>query len=186
MLEVKDFIAKGKNRSVYIHPNNPNMCLKVQHTSNGKENAIDKKYYTHLINRKASFMHIAKFHGKVNTNQGKALIFTLVRDFDGKISQTLEYYLKKNDDKLKKMIVEQLSVLKQYLIKERVLFVDVSPENIVLQKISDNIATLVIVDALSSRNLLPIAHYVRYFATKMIYRRWNRSMKSRYATLKLL
>ncbi len=74
--------------------------------------------------------------------------------------------------------------LKKYLLKYRVVFVDVSPENIVLQKISESEFRLVIVDALGSRNFIPFSHYVPYLARKMIYRRWNRSMKSRYSQYK--
>jgi hypothetical protein len=184
--EVKDFIAKGKNRSVYFHPSDRNLCLKIQHNINSTENYIDKKYYTHLINRKVSFAHIAEFvGGEVNTNKGDALIFVLMRDFDGEVSKTLEYYLAQNDKAINNIIIEQLNILKQYLIKERILFVDVSPENIVLRKINNNTCTLIIVDALSSRNVIPISHYFRYFAIKMIYRRWDRCMKSRYTMLDL-
>lgn len=34
-------IGKGKNRTVYSHPDNPDQCLKIEHHKNTNENNID-------------------------------------------------------------------------------------------------------------------------------------------------
>jgi len=86
-------IAKGKGRIVYSHPDNPNQCLKIVYHKTINENKIDIKYYRHLQNRGASFKHIACIRGEQNTNKGNALVFDLIKDYDGKISKTLQYYL---------------------------------------------------------------------------------------------
>ena len=86
-------IAKGMRRTIYSHPDNPNQCLKIKHHKRIDENKIDIKYYQHLQNRGASFKHIARFQGEQNTNKGNATVFDLIKDYDGKISKTLQYYL---------------------------------------------------------------------------------------------
>ena len=57
------------------------------------ENKTDIKYYQHLQNRGASFKHVARFQGEQNTNKGNAVVFELIKDYDGKISKTLQYYI---------------------------------------------------------------------------------------------
>jgi hypothetical protein len=91
-------IGKGGRRIVYRHPDNPNQCLKIVHHKMVHykyidENKGDIKYYQHLQNRGASFKHIACIRGEQNTNKGNALVFDLIKDYDGEISKTLRYYL---------------------------------------------------------------------------------------------
>ncbi len=86
-------IAKSIGRTVYSHPNHPDQCLKIVHHKTINENKIDLKYYRHLQNRGASFKHIARLQGEQNTNKGNAVVFDLIKDYDGKISKTLQYYL---------------------------------------------------------------------------------------------
>lgn len=174
-------IGKGTRRTVYSHPDNPNQCLKIDH-KNIHENNVDIKYYRHLQNRGASFKHIACIQGEQNTNKGNAVVFELIKDYDGKISKTLQYYL--TSRKFDSLIAEHLLILKQYLLTERIIFRDLIPENIVLCKINATDITLIIVDGLAGRNLIPIAHYVNFFAVRMIKRRWNRVIKNRYKELK--
>ena len=82
------------------------------------------------------------------------------------------------------LIAEHLLLLKQYLLTERIVFKDLNPGNIVLCKINATEITLIIVDGLASRNLIPIAHYVNFFAVRMIKRRWHRTIENRYKELK--
>jgi hypothetical protein len=175
-------IGKGKKRTIYSHPDNPDQCLKIEHHKNTNENNIDIKYHQHLQNRGASFKHVACFQGEQNTNKGNAVVFELIKDYDGKISKTLQYYLTLK--KFDLLIAEHLLILKQYLLTERIIFVDVYPVNIVLCKINATDVTLIIIDALASRNLIPIAHYVNFFAVKMIKRRWHRTIEKSYKELK--
>lgn len=179
-LKKAQIIGTGGYRMVYQHPDYPNQCLKIQKSPTITENKVDINYHRHLKNRHISFAHIAQFHGEVKTNKGKAIIFTLIRDFDNKISKTMFYYLSQNDEQLDGHIAQKLLQLKQYLTKQRIVFVDINPGNIVLQKTNATEFKLIIIDALASRNLIPIAHYINFIAVKMINRRWRRSIKNDY------
>ncbi len=176
-------IAKSIGITIYSHPDNPNQCLKIVHHKSIDENKIDIKYHQHLQNRGASFKHVARFQGEQNTNKGNAVVFELIKDYDGKISKTLQYYLL-TPRKFDQLIAEHLLILKQYLLTERIVFKDLNPNNIVLCRINATDITLIIVDGLASRNLIPIAHYVNFFAVSMIKRRWRKTIENRYKELK--
>lgn len=183
-LKESHIIGAGGYRTVYAHPDYLNYCFKIQKNENIKENKIDINYHQHLKNRSVSFEHIAQFQGEVNTNKGKAVIFTLVKDYDNKISKTLHYYLTQNNEELDKLIAKNLLKLKQYLLTEKIIFVDINPKNIALCKTDSTNIKLIIVDALASRNTIPIAHYINFIAVKMINRRWCRSIKNEYQQFK--
>jgi hypothetical protein len=179
-------IAKSIGRIVYRHPDNPNQCLKIVHHKRIDENKIDIKYYQHLQNRGASFKHIACIRGEQNTNKGNAVIFELIKDYDGEISKTLQYYITPPPTyyyspplhliKFDQLIAKHLLLLKQYLLTERIVFKDLNPGNILLCRINATDIRLIIVDGLASRNLIPIAHYVNFFAVRMIKRRWHKTI----------
>lgn len=137
------------------------------------ENKADLKYYRHLQNRGVSFKHIARFRGTQMTNKGQGIVFDLVRDYDGNISKSLEYYLKlEKFDKLS--LAQHVLTIKQYLLDNRIVFRDITCDNIVLQKINKTQFTLIIVDGLGSKMLIPIENYVNFIAVKAIHRRFNR------------
>ena len=86
--------------------------------------------------------------------------------------------------KFNQLIAEHLLILKQYLLTERIVFKDLTLGNIVLCRINTTDATLIIVDGLASRKLIPIVHYVNSFAIRMIKRRWHRMIEKHYKELK--
>lgn len=89
-------IGSGGCRVVYRHPDNANQCLKIKSRQGGGwwcSDSRDIKYYTHLQKRGASFQHVNRFFGEQMTNMGNALIFEMITDYDGQVSNTLKYYL---------------------------------------------------------------------------------------------
>lgn len=182
-LDEKLFIGSGTLRFVYIHPEDDSKCLKIQQHDKVKENKIDVKYHQHLIARNAPYEHIAKFYGEVMTDKGKAVMFDVVRDYDHQISKTLYYYLSKNNKEICGLIENHLLALKKHLLDNRIIFVDVYTGNIVLCKTSKSESKLVIIDALGSRNTIPLSHYFNWIAQSMIKRRWARSINRGYSKL---
>ena len=43
-----------------------------------------------------NFKHLPKYFGEVKTDKGAGFVVELIRDFDGEVSKTFEYYLKKD------------------------------------------------------------------------------------------
>ena len=106
--------AEGGNRKCYVHPNNPDRCLKVIH-SGLLEKIIKNKPWYKKLRSKNSFDdnlreesaykqkalkgnnpkvwdHLAKWYGMCETDVGKASETELITN-DNQIAETLENYL---------------------------------------------------------------------------------------------
>ncbi len=42
-----------------------------------------------------NWKHLPKFYGEVNTNKGLGFILELIKDYDGNVSKSFAYYLKR-------------------------------------------------------------------------------------------
>ena len=115
-LKDEDFIAKGNERACYYHPNDKTKTIKITFENNNrkdsKQSEKEIKYYKQLKNKGLNnWQHLPKYFGEVQTNKGNGFIIELIKDYDGKISKSFAYYLKKYD--LKKY-EKQVEIYKQY------------------------------------------------------------------------
>lgn len=102
--------ATGYERRVFVHPQNPNRCLKITHTdimeSLKRKKPIRSRLYSaayydparrelkcaRYVAKKgyaAILLHLPKYYGIVQTDLGAALECELIRNADGGISKTL-------------------------------------------------------------------------------------------------
>jgi len=151
-LDKDDFLQSGSERDCYIHPIENNKVVKIirETKKDGGQNDIEYKYYKYLEKYNASLVHIPQCYGFINTNLGKGLVFDKIVNFDNTQSQQFKYYIK---DKLltNSQENELLEELKQYLEKNKILFVDASLRNVLCQKISEDNYKLMIIDGLGGR-----------------------------------
>ncbi|ROR99906.1 PhoP regulatory network protein YrbL [Sinobacterium caligoides] len=180
------FIGAGLHRHVYVHPDNPDYCIKIVVKGDDSESKREQSYYRHLQHRDISWKMLPRFIGNEETDLGNGAIFELVRDADSNISHTLEYYL--NSPELTAAnatgIVHALRELEEYLLSNRVITMTLKPKNIMYQRISSNSGCLVIIDNIGNSDLLPLANYCRPIAKMKIARKWQRfiqSMRTEYA-----
>ena len=110
ILKNKKIIGQGTNRACYIHPEDDSKCIKVTVSGDYSESNKEKKYYKVLENKNISWEMLAKYYGTVATDLGEGLVFDLVKDYRGEVSQTLESYLHSEVKYL-----EILSVVYRYL-----------------------------------------------------------------------
>lgn len=120
--------SQGGNRLCFVHPDNPDRCLKVlteksDPVKKRKEkgfpaslrplNAFDENWLewttlTHLWSKYPERItrHLPRSYGIAATDLGNAHEVSLIRDNDGRISQTLEQYLWNTglDDQIKTII----------------------------------------------------------------------------------
>lgn len=172
------FIAKGAHRECYVHSSDSNLCVKIIRDNHYKEMRREQSYYKLLNNRNISWKILPRFYGNVETNLGLGAVFDLIRDYDGEISKTLEYYLSSNEkggfDSYD--LHQALSDLKSCLIQDKIITMNIKARNIVYKKINQTEGLLIIVDDIGNSQILPIANYVDYFAEKKILRKWDRFM----------
>ncbi len=177
-LDKAGLIGKGAHRACYKHPDNKSLCVKI--IINGSHHSVEikreKKYYRHLEKRGVSWDMIPRYYGDIETNFGKGSLFDLVTDQDGTVSKDLEYYLASNEttERYYDSLVKALHLLKDYLLQNRIITMDIKPYNILCQKNEAGISRLFLVDNIYNAEFIPISTYSDFFAQRKILRKWQR------------
>ncbi|QOP46114.1 YrbL family protein [Sulfurimonas paralvinellae] len=168
------FIAAGTNRACYVHPEDPNKCLKVVISGNNKESHREISYYQFLLKRDISWAMVARFYGTQASNKGEAEVVELIRDNDDNISHSLDHYFRilTSEDELKKFI-DLLIELKRYLFTELIYVKDLNAVNIVYQKSSNERGKLVVIDGLAYPNRFKALNNIDFFTKKKINKSWK-------------
>ena len=188
--------AEGGNRMCFVHPNNPNKCLKVVHPGlpskikNSKswykrfrsiesfdDNLREQKAYDQKALKKDDpdmWTHLAKWYGMTETNIGMASETELITN-NGEIAETLETYLFREGitEEIKLAIEEFQTWLEKYLILTKNLI----PHNLVISQQNERII-IKIIDGLGSQAFIPLPNYSSFFAKRYVKRRiqlmWSR------------
>ncbi len=166
--------ARGGNRLCFVHPDNPDRCIKVRRPDFTLADCRRKKGFPKNLrplsyfddNREefkvmrelesqygeALFKHISRCYGFENSDMGKGLVSELIRNSDGRISQTLKKYLWDHgvDDAIQKGIRN----LADFWLTECVPSRDLLLHNIVVQMSGNQIDRLVVIDGLGSSGLI--------------------------------
>lgn len=175
-LQPSMMIGKGLHRECFTHPNNSNLCIKVVVNGNQKETTREQGYYKFLERRKIAWNMLPKFHNNIETNMGPGAVFDLIRDYNGNISNSLEYYL--NDkvftDTNRSNLLLALDKLKVYLLENNIITMPIKSKNILYQIQENTSGTLYVVDNIGNADFFPLATYLPSFGRKKILRRWNR------------
>ena len=188
--------AKGGNRLCFVHPNNPNRCLKLVHPGLLDEIKKNKSWYKRLRSIKSFddnlreqeaykqkalrkddpdiWSHLAKWYGMTKTNIGMASETELITN-GGEIAETLEAYLFREGitEEIKLSIENFQSWLREHLILTKNLI----PHNLVLSHENDKIV-IKIIDGLGSQAFISLPNYSDFFARRYVERRielmWSR------------
>ncbi len=109
-------LAKGGERSCYIHPHDETKVIKVLHTlgSHNNQNELEYSYIKYLKKNNKDLSQIAKCYNYIDTNKGKGLIFERIMNFDESFSKSFRYMLA---NKIISLAEQQILIneLKQYL-----------------------------------------------------------------------
>jgi len=65
-------------------------------------------------------------------------------------------------------------VLKQYLLKWKIVTMTIRPGNVVFKKKNASDGALVIIDNIGNSDFIPICNYVDFIAMRKIRRKWQR------------
>ena len=188
--------AEGGNRMCFVHPDNPNRCLKVAHPGILKKIKQTKPWYKQLrsiesfddnLREQNAYMqkalksdnpkiwnHLAKWYGMVETSIGIASETELIRN-NGDIAETLEEYLFRDGltDEINNAIKEFHIWLRDYLVLTKNLI----PHNLVLTS-QEGKLKIKIIDGLGSQAFFPLPSYSNIFAKRYVNRRielmWSR------------
>ncbi len=175
-LASSSLIGRGLRRECYFHPEDENKCIKIVVAGDHKETVREQSYYRLLEKRNISWKMLARFYGNIETNRGEGAVFELIRDHTGEVSKTLEQYFSANNetDLNYQDLSQALPLLKQYLLKWKIVTMSLKPQNIVYQKIHPTQGKLVVIDNIGNSDFIPICNYLDSFATRKIRRKWQR------------
>lgn len=124
-LSDENFIAAGKTRLVFQHPENEKKCIKIMQNDIDDLNHREYKYYQHLMKRHADMGHLPLCHGFVSTNLGLGLTFDKVGNEKTFFDQITTGELSKNQ------AIRLFYALVQYLEKTGICFIDTNLKNLV-------------------------------------------------------
>ncbi|WP_202308566.1 YrbL family protein [Dryocola clanedunensis] len=173
-LSFSDFIASGRHRVCYQHPFDNSRCIKIHHNAvNIKETLRETRYYYHINNRKRTPSTIPKYYGTLETNLGKGYVFQLIKDNTGCVSQTLDYYLRKEGyfEENKKEIQVAYMEFREQIYNDAIATMTLKTYNIVYQLGYKPYGKFVLVDNLGSAKLIPL-DYFSVFARLTLRRRF--------------
>ncbi len=167
-------LGTGKERICYRHPQEPERVIKLQRGDINKQSRREIDFYRRMRQRgMTNFYHIPRYYGKIDTNLGRGMVFDLVSDFDGRISQSLWDYFQQGIPLAE--FYPYLEELKQYMLDNLVVFsADMGRFNVLFQRLSESSARLVVIDGLGNHTAMNWLDIVPGLARRKINRRWQR------------
>lgn len=143
------FIGDGNERNCYLHPERPDRCIKISKPGHGrKQHRHDISLYTKLAQYPDIWKHVARFLGPIPTNQGEALLFETVRDFDGKVSKSLLDFLREDQSAIDEKMLDALNRFGRFILRHRIILKDPSPSNLLYRRDSESRGEFVVIDGI--------------------------------------
>lgn len=196
MLHIKDddFIGRGVVRSVYQHPENEKVCIKVlnQYTFKTRRNLRSWVQYKlrNFININQRILenynktrdyigeYLPQFYDNlVETNMGNGLIVELIKDGNGSVSPTLREYLKKNSLITSDMRL-QFDKFFELLVKHNIFLFDINNfNNFVVRTDKEFNCKIFYIDIKSlnkTKSFIPLDVWFKSFARAKLKRRIKR------------
>lgn len=186
LIIVSEKIGAGTEKACYVHPYEDNKVVKVPVGKVRLQTEREIRYYKKLQKRRnISYTHMPEFYGVVKTNLGKGYVVDMVRDYDGEISKSLEWYLR-NGYTLSDFSA-QLADLKSYFLDYSVIFNnDICEVNLLVKRLSPEQMQLVIIDGIGEVVFIQWPNKFYTFLRLKIERRWNRFLRRLNVTASLL
>ena len=182
------YLGVGNHKTVYAHPTDKNLCVKILHTPDDPDFAKESRYRKALGSRADSMTLITKFFGEVETSKGTGYLFERVLDYDGKTCQTMLNVLDDTiaDKKILPATENLLLDFKRTYFAEKFLLAGVDPDNYLVQRTSPTERRVRIIDNIGIATFIPLPYYFDYFALKRAKKYWGRFvdlMRSDYGNL---
>ena len=183
--------AQGGNRLCFVHPKNPERCIKVRRPDFTLVDCRRKKGFPKNLrplsyfddNREefrvmvglersygeTCFQHVSRCYGFEASDMGKGLVSELIKDRNGRISQTLKKYIW--DRGMNDPAQEAVKVLADFWLTECIPSRDLLLHNIVVQMSGEQIKRLVVIDGLGLSGLVSDRLFPLFFLRNKAQRR---------------
>ena len=133
--------AEGSNRLVYVHPHNPDLCVKVAsrpydpRCRKAQRRELRDWAWLQRWGREAWFDRIPTIEGVVSTDLGDGIVSTLYRDESGRIGRNLAQILVEGG--LTPSLAQAIDELEEWLRQHRLPTWDTGPSNVVAARRGD-------------------------------------------------
>ena len=119
---------------------------------------------------------LPQFYGVEPTSMGPGAVFDLVRDTDGQVGKTFEYYFESTEltEQNIEGLITALQALKTYMFNQNIITMSIKPKNIIYQRQNEQKGTAVIIDNIGNSDAIPIASHCRAFGKIKMTRKWNK------------
>ncbi|MDL2059156.1 YrbL family protein [Mesosutterella sp. AGMB02718] len=177
------FIGKGAHKKVFQDPRNPGRCIKVPFSLPDTDIERELAYRECPLLRSAkgnrSASMLPQYFGTCRTSLGTGYVFELIRDYDGRISRTLQELLEEaeKDPKKRPSVRETLRLFKRQYFSECIVTSNVEPVNFLVQRVSPDRTSVRIIDNIGSPGLIPLAYYFHCCAALRARRHWRRLLE---------
>jgi hypothetical protein len=176
----------GGNRVCYVDPRDITRCIKLDRSDRTPADRRRRRKFPFNLRPLSSFddnreeyrafrdiqtrhdeemsRHLPRCHGWVETDLGRGLVTDLVRDDEGRVSETLETIVWRDgfNAELRKAVGE----LERFWITNGILSRALLPHNVVVKRATDGSSRLVVIDGLGSPALVPIAKWFKPLAIR--------------------
>ena len=182
------YLGVGNHKTVYAHPTDKALCVKILHTPDDPDFKKESRYRKALGSRADSMTLLTKFFGTAETSKGTGYLFERVLDYDGKTCQTMLNVLDdtRADKKLLPATEKLLLDFKRTYFDEKFLLAGVDPDNYLVQRTSPTERRVRIIDNIGIATFIPLPYYFDCFALKRAKKYWQRFvdlMRSDYGDL---
>ena len=172
-------IGKGSERKCFLHPHDDAKAIKVSYEQNigrSKQTRTETRYYRQLHRRRHDdWRHLPRYYGEVQTDQGEGFVVELVRDYDGEVSKSFDFYLKR--DGIEPYYGELEAYLDSFLRHCIIFNYGMMPKNILRRRTSETEGELVLIDGLGDVTFIKFPNRIPWFARRKIRRRWDKFWK---------
>lgn len=169
-------LGKGISKTVYAHPEDSALCVKIIHNDN-HDWRRERSFRAMRKRRGLADGAIPVYYGPVETTLGEGLLFECIRDFDGKVSATLAETLESGVP----FAGETLPALRRAIMEDRVILSDPNPDNFLVQRISPDTFRLRAIDGLGTHAAIPLMYWFDFMARRYIRNFWNSRFRGKLA-----
>ena len=186
-------LGKGRSKDVYVHPENPAQCIKI----NARDDCdlrVELSYRKSRDRRNLppSALMVTYF-GPVETNLGTGYVFERITDYDGTTSKTLEELIElEQKARAEKTSVSRLIAtekelpgafdvllrLRNELFRDNIIVSDMWAYNYMIQFTNPSEWRIRIVDDFGTSSWIPIMYYIDYFGAKHVRNRWCKFIRT--------
>ena len=190
----EDFLlGKCSNKVVYIHPDNPDRCIKISNP-----HAELDLWYEIRYRKARKFRHLphslllTEYYGTVKTNLGDGFVFERVYDYDGATSKTIEDLIKREIESRKErksikelwgseknipLAIDVLFQFRKALFQDNIILPNMESWNFMVQFTSPTDWQVRIVDEIGALTLIPVINYIDYLGKRYVRRHWGLFIK---------